>query len=162
MPDLFMDLYLLMEKQVSTVHNLTAAVERQIAALRQDSLNDLNNALEEIGAHGVELARLEDTRLGVQIELEKVLGLPEGAGLKDLLPYAPPDLQGPMTALRDRLKDALRALQEANSIAQAMSACALQLHTTMLRLLTNRGGETYGAGGKIDGGGAAGSLDRSV
>lgn len=162
MRDLFKDLYLLMEKQALAVQNLTAAVERQIAALRQDSLNDLNDALEEIGAHGVELAGLEDTRLGVQIELEKALGLPEGTALKDLLPYAPPDLQGPMTALRDRLKDALRALQEANSIAQAMSACALQLNTTMLRLLTSGGGETYGAGGKIQGGGAAGSLDRSV
>lgn len=163
MPDLFNDLCLLMEKQALTVQNLIAAVERQISALRRDNLNDLNDALEEIGAYGVELAGLDDARLGVQMELEKVLGLPKGATLKDLLPYAPPDLQGTMVALRDRLKNELRALQEANGIAQAMSACALRLNTAMLRLLTSGGGETYGAGGKVHGGGAAaGSLDRSV
>jgi len=160
---LFSDLYSLMEKQEVAVRNLTAAVERQIAALRRDSLNDLNDALEEIGACGVELAGLEDARLGVQMELEKALGLAKGATLEDLLPWAPADLRESLAGLRGRLRDGLRTLQEANGVAQAMSASALRLNTAMLRLLTSAGGETYGAGGEVQGGGPhGGTLDRSV
>lgn len=162
MQGLFSNLQSVLTEQLTSAGRLHEAVERQIAALRTNNLDDLQSAVNEVMACGAELERLENSRGEVQARLEQETGLPGGATLRELIPRAPAAMQGPLAVLREALAEELQAISEAGSFAQTMSARGLQLTTALVRLLGGGEGGTYSPGGSIQGPGPGGSFDQSV
>lgn len=148
-PELFGTLVHLLEQELAVMRDLCAVTARQVDALRRAITEQIlvNAHHQEAMAH--QLALLERERLKWQQELERVLGLPAGAALSQVIPLASPAVREKLAGLRSGLLETVEELGRLNDTCRRLAARGLGVTRQSLRLLSSISGQAYGPEGVL-------------
>lgn len=160
---LFKELCGCLKSQEAIVDRLTDLAQSQFAALRENSLEDLQKTVNGQESCAAEMEAAEQRRLFILGSLEKALDLEKGVTLSKLLPFARGPERSCLQQLFGALQEKLKNLQELNSVNAGLIKRSRLVNGRIIRIMSSGTATTYGLKGEVRSDlKQAASLDRSV
>ncbi|OPX94323.1 MAG: FlgN protein [Pelotomaculum sp. PtaB.Bin104] len=135
---------------------LYSACAEQMAALRDNNVEAIEEAVKRVNNLVTSLTTAEEERRRIQTALDAELGLSPGSTLADVLPHASGETKEKLNTLLKEMRSKADLLREVNKINAIMTRRALTFNRLILNAVNPEEGLTYG----VDGGVGQGSYKK--
>lgn len=149
MEPLFFEFAQILKQQRETVKQLLQQSEAQNLALRNNDVESLNNAVQQLTELSGLMAQQDDKRQEIQAKLANLLNLKQDSSISDFLPEAPAALKTELQKIHTEIKNDLLQLQEFTALNNLLTRRALMVNQSLFNIFRGGGNQTYQPGAKL-------------
>ncbi len=141
-----------LKNQLDLLDPMITVGEAKSRALRNNRVDDLNEAVKEQESYALEMEMAEQERLLIQESLEKALNIDRDSTLTRLLPFAAEPVRSSLQKLLISLQKKIKTLKDINSLNSILIKKARLVNNRLMQILSSGVPPTYGQKGEIENG----------